>query len=74
MENRYSDILLDVGKYYVLYNGSHPFTFVKTCKIMEIGNEIYINKYEYDTVLGKWKFSWYAIWAMITHCRIDMGK
>lgn len=74
MENRYNDILLDVGKYYVLYNGNQPFTFVRKCRIIEISDKIYINKYEYDTAINKWKFSWCAIWAMIAHCRRDMGK
>lgn len=74
MENRYNDILLDVGKYYVLYNGNQPFKFVKKCRIVEIGDKVYIDRYEYDSILNRWKFSWYAICVMITHCMRDVCK
>lgn len=72
--NKYASIMLEVNGYYVLYNGNQPFTHIKRCRVIEIYDNIYINKYVYDRKIGEWKFSWYATWIMITHCMIDICK
>lgn len=72
--NKYESILMDSGRYYVLYNNNQPFTHVKKCKIVEIDDKVYASKYVYDIKLGCWEFSWRAIWVMITHCRRDVCK
>lgn len=72
--NKYESILMDVGRYYVLYNDNQPYTHVKKCSVIEMDDKVYVNKYVYDIKLGYWKFSWYAIWVMITHCRECVRK
>lgn len=72
--NKYTSTILEVNGYYVLFNNNEPFTHVKKCMVVEIDDKVYLNKYVYNINCDEWKFSWYAIWVMITHCMIDICK